>query len=330
MKRLTHLDLFSGIGGFALAAKWAGFETIAFCEIDDYAQKVLSKNFGAIMADTEKPRTGQNECGIRQRTCGVGRRQEPSRIFPDITKLDGKQFRGVSLLTAGVPCQPASVAGKRGGASDDRWLWPEALRVFGECLPTWAIFENPPGILSLDDGVEFERVLSAVESFGYTVQPIGVPACAVDARHRRMRIWIVAHANDGQCDREAGQLRTGRNSINPRGENVAHADELQSQRRIECSGDNEAGLCGEAGTEQAPVPDANGNRQRRGASPEQIRRQRSTGEDGSDGVQGGTQWPAESGFCRISHGVPNRVHRLRGLGNSIVPQVAYQILKLMA
>src|SRR5438876_6249910 len=90
---------------------------------------------------------------------------------PDVSKLDGTQFRGVTVLTAGVPCQPASQAGKRRGAADDRWLWPEALRILREAMPTYAIFENPPGILSLDEGVQFERLLAEMESYGYAVQP---------------------------------------------------------------------------------------------------------------------------------------------------------------
>lgn len=162
----THLDLFSGIGGFALAAQRVGFRTIAFSEIEPYCCAVLLKHWPNV-----------SNSG-------------------DIRSLDGGRFRGVDLLTAGVPCQPASLAGKRRGSVDDRWLWPEALRILGEAKPTFAVFENPPGILTLSGGLEFERLLLAMEGHGYTVQPVVIPACALDARHKRDRVWVVANAEN--------------------------------------------------------------------------------------------------------------------------------------
>ena len=105
----THLDLFSGIGGFALAAGWAGFNTIGFCEVEDYPRRILSKRFPSV------------------------------RLHGDIRELDGSAYRGVTLITGGYPCQPFSQAGKRQGAADDRHLWPEMLRVVKQARPSWVL-----------------------------------------------------------------------------------------------------------------------------------------------------------------------------------------------
>lgn len=158
----THVDLFSGIGGFSLACEWAGVETIAFSEIDPYANRILQRHWPSV------------------------------KNYGDV-----RGFPGLSawLLTAGVPCQPSSQAGKQRGASDDRWLWPQTLAVVENGSYEWLLFENPTGILSLNDGLEFERICSALEGQGYEVQPLIVPACAVGAFHKRDRIWIVAHTS---------------------------------------------------------------------------------------------------------------------------------------
>lgn len=157
----THVDLFSGIGGFSLAAQWAGVETIAFAEIDSYASRVLERHFRGV------------------------------RNYGDVRNVPA--IPDAWLLTGGVPCQPASVAGKRKGAEDDRWLWPEALAAVERIRPAWVLFENPTGILSLNDGVEFERICAALEGQGYEVQPIVIPACAVGTFQHRERLWICAH-----------------------------------------------------------------------------------------------------------------------------------------
>lgn len=157
--QLTHLDLFSGIGGFALAAKANGVETVVFCENNDECHAFLEKTWGL-------------------------------PIVRDIRDFDGTKWRGCWLLTAGVPCQPSSRAGKRRGKEDDRWLWPEALRVLAEAKPTWCIFENPPGI----DDVGLDGILAEMEGLGYEVQPFDIPACAVNSPQLRHRYYIVGHA----------------------------------------------------------------------------------------------------------------------------------------
>lgn len=166
---MTHLDLFSGIGGIALAARWAGFSTRLFCEIEPYAQRVLRKHW---------PRVP---------------------IHDDIRTLTAEtlQRHGVgrpTLLTGGFPCQPFSCAGKRKGTADDRFLWPEMLRIIAECRPAWVVGENVAGFVRLG----LDRALADLEGEGYECRTFVLPACAVGAPHQRMRVFIVAHAQGGQ------------------------------------------------------------------------------------------------------------------------------------
>lgn len=172
MRRLTHLSLFSGIGGLDLAAEWAGFQTVGQCEWADYPTKVLEKHWPDV------PR------------------------WRDIRTLTGESFyertglRTVDVISGGFPCQPFSVAGKRRGKEDDRYLWPEMLRVISEIRPTWVVGENVAGIVSM----ALDTVLADLESIGYSCQAFVIPACAVDAPHRRDRVAIIAYSNrnDGE------------------------------------------------------------------------------------------------------------------------------------
>jgi DNA (cytosine-5)-methyltransferase 1 len=174
MPPLRHLDLFSGIGGFALAARMiGGFETVAFCEIDRYAQKVLKKNFPGIP------------------------------ISSDILTLDSQDYAPVDLITGGYPCQPFSSAGKRNGENDHRHLWPEMLRCIERARPTWIVSENVIGHVTLG----LDQVLSDLDTLGYTTQPLVIPACAVGAPHRRDRVWIIANAA-GEHGAQHGEERS--------------------------------------------------------------------------------------------------------------------------
>ena len=159
---MTHLDLCTGIGGFHIAAEWAGFETVGFAEIDPYCCKLLAEKWPEI------------------------------KNYGNVKTADFGELRNrICVLSGGVPCQPASLAGKRRGSSDDRWLWPAVLDVVGSVQPAWCIFENPDGILSLD---EFGGILLRLESLGYQVRAFCLPANAVGAKHRRNRVFIVANA----------------------------------------------------------------------------------------------------------------------------------------
>ena len=180
MRELTHLSLFSGIGGLDLAAEWAGFRTVGQCEWADYPRAVLEKHWPGL------PRWRD----IRTLT---------KESFYEQTGL-----RTVDVISGGFPCQPFSVAGKQRGKEDDRYLWPEFLRVIHELRPTWVIGENVPGIVNL----ALDEVLADLEAEGFEVQCFLIPACGVDAPHKRFRICIVAHSNTIGLQTERAEQQT--------------------------------------------------------------------------------------------------------------------------
>ncbi len=261
----THIDLFSGIGGFALACRWAGIETIAFCEIEPYAQRVLRKNFPGI------------------------------RIFEDVRQFPATEFREPFLLTGGYPCQPFSQAGKRRGAEDDRHLWPSMFGIIRTSRPTWILAENVAGHVTLG----LDEVLADLEGEDYAVQPIIVPACAVDAPHRRDRVWVIANAENKRGCRKNEYEKCFKQD---------REEWFQGQPRRDSS--------------LKFVPDSNNARRVEQWRSESIQSELVTAECGN-------RWSAEPNIRRVAHGIPKRVDRLRGLGNAIVPQVAYEIIKAM-
>lgn len=258
---------FSGIGGFDLGLERAGMRVEWQVENNEWCREVLKKHWP----------------------------QVPCHY--DITKIDWRDIHRVDLICGGFPCQPFSLAGKRAGQADNRYLWPEVVRCLDTLRPTWFLGENVPGIINL----ALDQVCADLESLGYTVWPVCVPACAVDAPHRRDRVWIVAHA----------QSLTERSGL--------RSDEPTEQRR----GRSRDG-CGQDGDV---------------ADTERLRLERSRPSDGrparSAGLRGrarhdqeqhlsvptGRRWAAEPAICRVAHGVPRRVDRLRGLGNAVVPAI---------
>jgi DNA (cytosine-5)-methyltransferase 1 len=173
---MNHGSLFSGIGGFDLAAEWMGWENVFHCEWNPFGQKVLKHYW-------------------------------PNSIsYNDITKTDFTIHRGsIDILTGGFPCQPYSSAGKRLGKEDERHLWPEMLRAIREIQPRWIVGENVLGLVNWNGGMVFEEVQADLEAEGYEVQPYVLPAAAVGAPHRRDRVWFVAYAT---CARNRQQQRT--------------------------------------------------------------------------------------------------------------------------
>lgn len=167
MDKFTHLGLFEGICGFSLAARWMGWETTAWCEWDKNCQRVLKYHF-------------------------------PNAIpHDDITKTDFTRYAGqIDILTGGFPCQPYSTAGKRLGKDDDRHLWPEMLRAIREVRPVWVVGENVRGLVSWNGGLVFDEVQTDLEAEGYEILPFILPACAVNAPHRRDRVWFIAYAKE--------------------------------------------------------------------------------------------------------------------------------------
>ena len=163
---MTHGSLFSGIGGFDLAAQWMGWENVFHCEWNEFGQKVLKHYWPN--ADS----------------------------YSDITKTNFKKYANtIDIISGGFPCQPFSTAGKRKGTDDERYLWHEMLRAINEIKPKFVIAENVYGITNIDGGLVFESVCLDLEASGYEVQPYIIPACAKNAPHRRDRVWFVAYRN---------------------------------------------------------------------------------------------------------------------------------------
>lgn len=300
---LSHLDLFSGIGGFALAARMNEVQTVAFVEKDDYAQKVLRKNFAGIP------------------------------IYDDICNFDGTKYRGVWLLTGGFPCQPFSLAGKRLGKEDDRHLWPQMLRVIKETRPTWVLGENVPGIISM----ELDSVLSDLESLGYAAWPLTVPACAADARHRRDRLWVVAYSTQRQDDgRNGGVMDTAPRcgeSLNTTAdagcENVAVSNGVNRRARTGRKNGAQTGNDGEMVSNSNGFGQSGSGKHERCQHPKAATTWQTNRSDNRGETEQPSEWQPEPELGRVANGIPNRVDRLKGLGNAIVPQVAAQLIRQM-
>jgi DNA (cytosine-5)-methyltransferase 1 len=176
MGTLTHGSLFSGIGGFDLAAEWMGWENKFHCEWNEFGQKVLKYYW------------------------------PNSELFTDITKSDFKKYANqIDILTGGYPCHPSSSAGKRLGKADKRHLWPEMLRVITEVSPRYVVGENVRGLTSWNRGMVFDEVCTDLENLGYSVAPFVIPASSKNAPHQRERVWLVAYSDSvrlNQCDSE--------------------------------------------------------------------------------------------------------------------------------
>lgn len=269
---LTHLSLFSGIGGLDLAAEWAGFTTVGQCEFADYPTKVLEKHWPDV------PRWRD----VRTLT---------KESFYERTGL-----RTVEVLSGGFPCQPFSVAGKQKGKGDDRYLWPEMLRVIRELRPRCVVGENVPGIIKIAAG----QVVKDLEQVGYHVVVFNFEAAAVGAWHRRSRVFFVGLADVADTDGAGLQRRE------QSGAPAAAEDTGEQPPRAP------AGECSEA------VYDA-----MRGRCAGLARREQ------SPELADGRCWAAEPDVGRVAHGIPARVDRLKCLGNAVVPQQAYPIFRAL-
>jgi DNA (cytosine-5)-methyltransferase 1 len=308
MKKLKVLDLFSGIGGFTLGLDSTNFfETVKFVEKDKYCQKVLQKNFPNIP------------------------------IEEDIKNVKGKEGEA-DVICGGFPCQPFSVAGKQKGTSDDRHLWPEMFRLIREIKPKFVIGENVKNIINIQDGVVFETVCTDLESEGYEVQSFNIPAAGVGAPHRRERVWIVAYAErNGQL---ASKEREGiKETISKKQKGSNHSFDTERASYISTTKTNVANTksiesyVGEHGKHQE---ERSGQGEIRGENShdantysKRLERFRTEHElrnsEKEKQTSGNSWWSVEPNVGRVANGVPGRVHRLKGLGNAIVPQIAKEI-----
>lgn len=273
-------SLFAGIGGFELAATWAGFTPVWSNEIDPFCCKVLRKNFSHEI------------------------------IEEDIRKLNGATLEPIDILTGGFPCQPFSQAGKRKGTKDNRYLWPEMLRIIREVRPRWIVGENVFGITNWEGGLVFEQVQTEMEAQGYEVQTFILPACAVGAPHRRDRIWFVAYS-DGKRWNERISNREERQILHDEGITKKNQSERQGRK------------CGFG--EIGKTSSYNNGTRRGKLIPSEISN-KSRLYSGNTVIKW-NHWPTESPVCIGNDGVSSRLVRsaIKGAGNAIVPQVALQI-----
>ncbi len=306
---MRHVDLCSGIGGFALGFEMAGLsKPILFCEIDKWCQKILRQHW--------------RDVPILENVKDLA--NDPARLVPDC-----------EILTAGYPCQPFSTAGKRKGAEDDRHLWPYIMQIVTCKRPSWCVFENVSGHISLG----LDKVLSDLEAEDYATRPFVIPAAGVDAPHRRDRVFIVAHAN------RSSDRRTSREDEETDGE-VSQWDDsgVANQSSEVCTSlayPNDEGLQGRVRQGQTGTQGQSGGHvTQRSSDVAYADSERGCGgdtqrQDAEDvgqpprdswNVTGGVEtWGVEPNVGRVANGIPKRVDRIKGLGNAIVPQIAEQI-----
>ena len=339
------LDLFSGIGGFSYAAETliGGYETVAFCEMDEFCQKVLKKHWPQVP------------------------------IFDDVRTIDATRLGRIDIVTGGYPCQPFSQAGRRQGEEDERHLWPEMLRIIKSCQPRYVLAENVAGHVTMG----LDQVLTDLEDQGYTTRPIIVPACAKNAPHRRDRVWIIgqlmadtykwqSRSGDESKSDETQQLKFSTDNTSERGivantermgctERAEKSEELNREKSSDKSDYSSQG-CTISNTDKdvANTESINRNvneivrehgeaktqeilRNRDGISDTQRQQPKRSSSwsveqrvgDMADGLSRGLlrHYDREPEHIpRVTTGEKDRAKKLKALGNSIVPQVAAEIL----
>ena len=281
---MRTLDLFAGIGGFTLGLEQAGFKTVAFCEIDSFAQKVLAKNW------PEVP------------------------IYDDVRSITAERLIsdgiGVDVITGGFPCQDLSISGAQAGIEGERsGLWSECARLLRELRPKYAIFENVTNLLIGDGGDWFKRVLWDISSVGYDAEWHCIPASELGAYHHRDRVWIICY---------------------PRSELLLENSRYRRWRDTEGNtGGQDASTERPANTDQTSrssqaMADTTSKRIQGSRSTQQQEPQSYVGERifmrGGPGARGG-YWLPEPDVGRVANGIPSRAHRLKCLGNAVVPPI---------
>lgn len=315
---MTHGSLFSGIGGFDLAARWVGWVNLFNCDIDPFCRTILKYHF------------------------------PDAQQYDDIRSVDFTVWRGrVNVLSGGFPCQPFSSVGDRKGTEDSRYLWPEMLRAIREIHPDWVVGENVLGIVNWSGGLVFEQVCSDLEAEGYEVQPFILPACGVGAPHQRYRTWFVACCSDARAENVQQERAHGVHAVKP----LTYTGSQQLQKRTPYSVaanqsedrtrmDDWAKRHGDVRvTSDAGGLELQGCKQHRGIKGSGTLQGQSGQFSGS--VCG--QWdefPAQSPICSRDDGFPIsmdgitvskwRRESIKAYGNAIVPQVAFQIFQVIS
>jgi DNA (cytosine-5)-methyltransferase 1 len=353
---MRHGSLFSGIGGFDLAAEWMGWENVFHCEWMEFPRKVLDYHFP----------------------------NADSHI--DICKTDFTKYANtIDILTGGWPCQPFSLAGKRKGKDDERYLWHEMLRAIQEIKPKYVIGENVFGITNIDGGLVFQQVCVDLENEGYEVQPFIIPACAKNAPHRRDRCWFIAHnpnrrikgmhqwaehqnktisstntnCNDGRStDRKGGCEESkatgeGEQSIYSRigaTSNEGIVTNTQSNGLNQCNGNDEVNTSQGGEYALGHIESGNGNgdatnteSRRTGRLQNEKEKTRSSKSNELFGskhsISNWSNFPTQSPVCGGDDGIPDkldgitfskwRAESIKGYGNAIVPQIAHQLFQIL-
>jgi DNA (cytosine-5)-methyltransferase 1 len=324
---MRHGSLFSGIGGFDLAAEWMGWTNVFHCEWMEFPRKVLDYHFP----------------------------NADSHI--DICKTDFKKYANtIDILTGGFPCQPFSLAGKRKGTDDERYLWGEMLRAIQEIKPKYVIAENVYGITSIDGGLVFQQVCLDLENEGYEVQPFIIPAAAKNAPHRRDRCWFIATntKSNGSSIGKLGESQTKQQVQT--GSDIDGFESLGNASNTNCDGLNERNGNNEINTSQrrfnafndikqisidtkciGRTEIRNDNGQFKTPQQSECREQQFSGTDSTQSWW--RNFPSQSPVCGGDDGLPTqldgitfpkwRAESIKGYGNAIVPQIAYQLFEII-
>ena len=318
---MRHGSLFSGIGGFDLAAEWCGWENVFHCEWNTFGQKVLKHHF-------------------------------PNSIsYNDITKTDFTIHRGtIDIISGGFPCQPYSSAGKRLGKEDERHLWPEMLRAIREIQPSWVVGENVRGLTNWNGGLVFDEVQSELETEGYEVLPFLLPAAAINAPHRRDRIWFIAYSNSFRQSGEKYSKNETRRTSKESEDRIATNSNCNGLDK--CNSEHEISTINGRINALSNINESNGNGNATNSKSKRLLGLHNTRNEDNINRENAELWrgftrhnqknywdnfPTQSPICGGDDGLPKeldnitfskwRNESIKAYGNAIVPQVAYQIFK---
>ena len=324
---LKVLDLFSGIGGFSLGLESTGhFKTIAFCEKDEFCQKVLQKNFKNIP------------------------------IEGDVRNVKGEKYKA-DVVVGGFPCQSISIAGKQKGKDDDRFLFPEMLRVIKEVKPRWIIGENVQNLINISNGTILKEIVEGLENEGFEVQCFSISASSQGAWHKRERVWIIAsNTNNRLSIGENQEIQTRGNTIdNGSSSNVPNSQcnehkhtptrqsgtgevwGFYSEKEKQTSHDlwSKTTRCNDTSGKQKNLSDSEckgleGLSQHSSTISKQDKGLQSRNENSRGEERQKTWWQTQSNLCGVPDGVSyeldkDRANRIKALGNSIVPQIVREL-----